>query len=150
MPIPTTVIRWTPADQTPELPLSAFDLTWSADGQLICKGVYPQELIAPVRGIVISFDDPHAFMSFEEYSDYLEGMELVVPELAAPVPYGGCWPFVEVLGSPWSVEVAARDVILEVSELRHWAILTRNQTLHVMTNASSTPTFVGWLEEGAD
>lgn len=147
MPMPTTVVRWTPADHTPELPLSAFSLTWSADGRLICEGLYPEEFHAPASGIVISFDDAHAFMSFEEYSDYLEGMNVVVPALARPVPYGGCWPFVEVLASPWLVEVAARNGSLQVSDFRHWAILTRNQTLHIMARSESVPTFEGWLEE---
>lgn len=147
MPIPTTVVRWTPTDQIPELPLSAFNLTWSAGGRLICEGLYPDELSAPARGIVISFDDTHAFMSFDEYADYLEGLRLVVPALVEAVPYGGCWPFVEVLASPWLLEVAERDSGVEVGDFRHWAILTRNQTLHVMARSHSNPTFEGWLGE---
>jgi hypothetical protein len=143
MPTPTTVIRWIPAANTPELPLSAFNLSWSADGQLICEGLYPEGLSAPARGIVISFADVHAFMSFEEYSDYLEGT--VVPALTKPVLHGGCWPFVEVIASPWVVEVAARNGGFGIADFRHWAILTRNQTLHVMTSSECVPTFAGWV-----
>ncbi len=146
MTTPATIIRWTPTDHTPELPLSAFNLTWSSDGRLICEGLYPDGLNAPLRGIIISFDDTHAFMAFDEYSDYLEGMNVAVPALAEPVPYGGCWPFVEVLASPWLIEVAARDAAVQVADFRHWAILTRNQTLHIMARSHAAPTFERWLE----
>lgn len=141
-----TVIRWVPTGNTPELPLTAFNMTWSADGRIVCEGLYPAELNPPSKGIVISFENTHAFMSFEEYSDYLEGINVDVPSLAEPVPYGGCWPFVEVLASPWLVKVATRDGAVQVSDYRHWAVLTRNQTLHVMAHSGSTPTFERWLE----
>jgi len=141
-----TVIRWTPVDHTPELPLSAFNLTWSAKGRLVLQGLYPSELNPPTKGIVLLFSNTHAFMSFDEYSDYLDGMKVDFPALANPVPYGGCWPFLEVLDSPWLLEVAARDGTLEVADFRHWMILTRDQTLHVMERSCNAPTFEGWLE----
>lgn len=141
-----TVIRWTPVDHTLELPLSAFNLSWSAEGRLVFQGLYPSELNPPKKGIILSFSNTHAFMSFDEYSDYLDGMKVDVPALARPVPYGGCWPFGEVLDSPWLLEVAERDGALKVADFRHWVILTRDQTLHVMERSRNAPTFEGWLE----
>lgn len=32
-----TVIRWVPTGNTPELPLTAFNMTWSADGRIVCE-----------------------------------------------------------------------------------------------------------------
>jgi hypothetical protein len=121
-------------------------MTCSADGLIVCEGLYPADLNPPARGIIITFEDTHAFMSFEEFSDYLEGINVDVPALAEPVPYGGCWPFIEIVASPWLAEVAARNGGLDIADFRHWAILTRDQTLHVMGGSRSAPAFSGWLE----
>lgn len=133
-------------NHTPELPLSAFNLTWNSKGRLVVQGLFPSELNPPTKGIILSFSSTHAFMSFDEYSDYLEGMKIAVPALAKPVPYGGSWPFLEVINSPWLLEVAERDGTLEVADFRHWVILTRDQTLHVMERSCCAPVFEGWLE----
>ncbi|MCH2239236.1 MAG: hypothetical protein A2792_09430 [Sphingomonadales bacterium RIFCSPHIGHO2_01_FULL_65_20] len=141
-----TVIRWSPVDHAPELPLSAFNLIWSSSGSLILQGLYPTELNPPTKGIVLSFSNTYAFMSFDEFSDYLNGMKVEVPALVKPVPYGGCWPFLEVLGSPWLREVVERNGTLAVTDFRHWVIVARNHTLHVMEHSRSAPTFEGWLQ----
>lgn len=140
-----TVIRWSPVDNAPELPLSAFNLVWSSRGSLVLQGLYPSELNPAMKGIVLSFSNTHAFMSFDEFSDCLNGMKVDIPALAKPVPYGGCWPFLEVLGSPWLLEVVERDGTLDVADFRHWVIVARDHTLHVMERSHSVPTFEGWL-----
>jgi len=71
-----TVIRWSPVDHAPELPLSAFNLIWSSSGSLILQGLYPTELNPPTKGIVLSFSNTNASMSFDEFSDYLNGMKV--------------------------------------------------------------------------
>jgi len=114
-------------------------------GRLTCEGLYSDVLNPPFKGVVVAFADVHAFMSFDEYADYLYDKDVSVPRLAKPALYGGCWPFVEVLASPWLTEVTDRDGTLEATSYRHWAILAMDQTLHVMAHKNSVPAFEGWL-----
>ena len=93
--VTATVIRWTPVDHTPELPLSAFNLTWSAEGRLVLQGLYPSELNPPTKGIVLLFSNTHAFMSFDEYSDYLDGMKVEIDDLGEQVAAPDLWDDVE-------------------------------------------------------
>jgi hypothetical protein len=129
----------------PELPLSVLDMTWSADERVVCSGTYPQELAPPHKGLRVAFDNVHAFMMFEEYSDPWEASNIEFPALATPVPYGGCWPFVEMVGSSWLLEVARRNPIFASSTYKHLMIVSRNHTLHIMAPENSPPAFLGWL-----
>ena len=138
-------VRWEPTRPMPELPLAVFDLAWSASGELTCVGKYPDYLNPPAEGIIIKFNGVHAFMSFDEYSDVLDAMRVRVPALATPVPYGGCWPFAEIVGSPWTTEVTGRDGTIDPTNYRHWVVLTMNQALHVMAHVNSMPEFVEWV-----
>jgi hypothetical protein len=138
-------IRWEPTYSIPELPLAAFDLTWNADGVLTCVGIYADHFPEAPEGVRLRFTGVHAFMSFDLHSDILVTMGIAVPALAQPVPYGGCWPFAELVGSPWTVEVTGRDGTIEPAKFRHWLILSQDATLHVMAHLNCTPEFVEWI-----
>jgi hypothetical protein len=114
-----SAIRWEPTCPMPELPIGAFDLTWSASGELTCVGNYPDYFNNPAKAIIIKFTNVHAFMSFDENSDVLDAMGLSVPALEEPAIYGGCWPFAEIVGSPWTTEVTRRDGATDPENYRH-------------------------------
>lgn len=142
--IPTTR-RWSPAQSTPELPLSVLDMTWATDGRIVCSGLYPQELNSPHKGIRVAFEDVHAFMMFEDYSDPWGTSGIEFPALVTPVPYGGCWPFVELVDSSWLSEASSRNSIISSSTYKHLMIVSRNHTLHVLVPENSPPAFLDWL-----
>jgi hypothetical protein len=144
---PGTVVRWEPAAGLPELPLSAFDLTWSHDGTLLCTGLYGHNSTDDYKGVMVAFEGVHAFASFDGFSDILLNYSEHPLPLKVPVPYGGCWPFVEVQGSRW-----VRDIVDEHSGMPdtqrfvHWSVLTYDQTLHVMAPKGLPPLFKGFVK----
>jgi len=143
---PGSIRRWEPHPELPELPLSAFDLSWSANRTLVCSGYYGHNSTPEYGGVIIEFEDVHAFASFDGFSDTLLSYQEHPLPLKGPVPYGGNWPFVEVVGSHW-----AQDIIDEhggmphTHDFTHWCILTFDQTLHVMAHRKPEPVFKGWI-----
>ena len=142
-----TILRWEPIIDLPELPLSAFDMTWSADRTLVCSGFYGHNSTENYRGLIIHFEDVHAFASFDGFSDTLLSHNEHLLALKHPVPYGGCWPFVEVESSRWVSDIADEHGGLAGSHCyTHWSIITFDQTLHVMAPNTPKPRFAGWIQ----
>ena len=112
----------------------------------MCSGFYGHNSTDDYKGVLLGFEDVHAFASFDGFSDILLNYREHPIPLRAPVLYGGCWPFVEVEGSLW-----IRDIVDEHSgmpdrhDFTHWAVITFDQTLHVMAPKSAPPSFKGWL-----
>lgn len=127
------IIRWEPRHALPELPFSAFEMTWAADRVLICRAYYGVTVPKEYQGAITRFDAVHAFASFDGFSDPLISYYDELIPLEQAVPYGGYWPFVEVQSSQWVAEIAAEHGGLDPTGWRHLAITTFDQTLHVMT-----------------
>ena len=144
---PGEIVRWEPSTDIPESPLSAFDLTWSADRTLECRGHYGHNSTEGRKGIIVRFEDVHAFASFDGFSDTLLSYRDHLPPLKKSVPYGGCWPFVEIRDSRWVKDIADEHCSLgDQHRYTHWSILTFDQTLHVMAPSDPQPQVMGWLE----
>lgn len=142
---PGRVVRWEPVSNLAELPLASFDMTWS-DRTLVCSARYGLNSTEECKGLIIQFEDVHAFASFDGFSDILLNERQHLLPLKIPVLYGGCWPFLEVEGSRWVKEITAEHGGLpEEPEFAHWAVITFDQTLHVMAPKHSKRTFVGWI-----
>lgn len=143
---PGRVRRWEPASELPELPLSAFDMSWTADRILICRGYYDADGGSGPEGLILEFRKVHAFASFDGFSDTLLSWNKHLLPLEVPVRYGGCWPFVEVQGSNWVNDVAGENGGLHDDHgYTHWAVIAYDQTLHIMAPSEPTPSFAGWI-----
>ena len=140
------VARWEPHGSLPELPLGALNLTWNAEeGRLVCVGLYSSNSKRPAEGIVVEFNEVHAFKVLDEMSNGLCEMGAEPPPLREPATYGGVWPFAEILLSPWIIQMAESDGSLNITHLRHWVVITPSQTLHVAAHFESEPHFTGWF-----
>ena len=140
------IARWEPHGSLPELPLGAFNLTWIADEErLVCVGLYSSTSKRPAEGIVVEFNEVHAFKVLDEQSNGLSEIGAEPPPLREPAAYGGAWPFAEILLSPWIIQMAESDGALNITHLRHWVVVTPNQVLHVAAHFKSEPHFTGWF-----
>jgi hypothetical protein len=139
-PLSDRLCRWQPTGDIPELPLTIFDLAWEGgEERLVVKAQYVGDTGSDTWGeATIEFE---AVWSFKVYEEFMEPFEEAGayewPQLAAPVPYGGCYPFVEVMGSTWLSRLAQRRVA--GPELRHFLVASRNMNLHVAAQRGFHP-----------
>jgi hypothetical protein len=136
----TQLVRWYPAEGLPDRPAELVDLNWQG-GQLrlIATVYYATSRDEEDASVVLVFEGALAFAMFEENMDVIT-RAAPVPQLAEPYPYGGTWPYVEVLQSPWIEELAYQHGVWEVDQLRHFVITSRNMHLHVgcLRNSAQT------------
>jgi hypothetical protein len=92
--------------------------------------------------LIEQFDGVHAFASFDGFSDVLVNGREDWPALKAPVLYGGAWPFAEVRDSNWVKAIADEHCGFgNPPGFTHWAVVTYDQTLHVMAPSDHEPSF---------
>lgn len=138
----TRLLKWVPDPNLPERPATLIDLNWQAGNQrLIATVTYATNRHEEEASAVVIFEDVFAFAGFEENMDIIRNDTDWVP-LAAPYPYGGSWPYIEMLGSSWLAELVQQHGAWTVEDLRHFVITSRNMHLHIASMQTCDPTCV--------
>jgi hypothetical protein len=78
---------------------------------------------------------------FEENMDVIREADDFVP-LETPYPYGGSWPYLEVLQSTWVEKLTHEDGGWTPAHFRHFVLTSRNGHLHIACLRTCEPTCV--------
>ena len=133
------LVRWTPTESLPERPAEVVDLGWQGrELRVLATVYYATSRDEEGASAVLIFEGTLSFAVFEENMDFIIGAA-ELPQLAEPYPYGGTWPFVEMLQSSWLQDLADQHCGWKADDLRHFIVSTRNMRLHVACLRTSGP-----------
>lgn len=145
-------VRWVPVEGLPELPLGAFDLTYTAsENRLTVRACFRDisnwfpQFEPPAEGVIVEFEGVLAFKAYQEFNDPHYAGNLELPQLAEKLPYGGTWGFIQMLASSWLERLANRNGAWEACSASHWIVKTGDMVLHVATDLTAQPVFKGWI-----
>lgn len=137
-----TLLKWVPDPDLPERPAELIDVDWQAGHQRLMATVsYATNRNEEDASAILIFEGVFSFAVFEENMDVLRTANDFVP-LSEPYPYGGSWPYIEVLQSTWVETLTRGDGAWTSDHFRHFVITSRNIHLHVACLRTSEPTCV--------
>lgn len=125
------LLKWVPDPNLPERPADIIDLNWQARYQrLIATVSYGTSLNEEDASAILIFGGVFTFVMFEENMDLIRTNADYVP-LAKAYPYGGSWPYLEVLQSSWLADLVQQHGAWTADHFRHFVITSRNMHLHI-------------------